>query len=220
MTELQSFLEKSSYRVVGITGTAGAGKTTIASRLSTERFVCYSFDARFVGDSEFRRRLLKDKAESSISAYIDACNQFNWWDWDAILSDIRSMLRDESFTMNAYDRDTGLVAQRVVVPDKRLIVCEGALLGPEAITELLDVIIFVYEPINVRFKRIMKKDAGRRSLIEILARFMITEYSEQSYYHHILNFHNDKLFFVDTNSKFIPFPEEILTKDAFIPVPI
>ena len=72
MTEIESFLLNGPYRVVGVTGNAGAGKSTLARNLPSDKFISYGIDGRFVGDSQFRKRLLKAKAESSIHAYIDA----------------------------------------------------------------------------------------------------------------------------------------------------
>lgn len=220
MTEIESFLVNSAFRVIGVTGNAGAGKSTLAKSLPKENFISYSIDGRFVGDSQFRKHLLKAKAESSIHAYIDACNQFNWWDWDSVIRDVSTLAANEPVVLEAYDRDKGAFCSESLVPDGRRVVCEGALLGPEAITELLDVIVFVYSPIKVRLERLIQKDAARRNVTEIVARFLITEYSETLYYQHLFENQREKIFFVNGNGAFIPHPPDVLASESFIPLPL
>jgi len=220
MTEIESFLLNGPYRVVGVTGNAGAGKSTLARNLPSDKFISYGIDGRFVGDSQFRKRLLKAKAESSIHAYIDACNQFNWWDWDSVIRDVAALAGDQPVDLEAYDRDKGSFGTASLVPNGRRVICEGALLGPEAITQLLDVIVFVYTPIGVRLERLLSKDAGRRSVTEIVSRFLITEYSERLYYEHLFDSQREKMYFVNGEGTFIPCPQDVLSRESFIPLPL
>lgn len=220
MSELNEFLTTCNYNYIGITGNAGAGKTSFLRSLNEHTFSKYSIDWRFIGDSLFRKQLLKIKSENSIHSYIDACNQFNWWDWDLIYRDLTDLKLKKSVTFNAYDRDTGTYNNVSVSGESKKIVFEGALLGPEIITKNLDTIIFIYTPREIRFDRIFKKDITRRNMSEIISRFLITEYSESIYHNQLINLYKDKIFYADSNGSFIPKPSDIIARDCFIPLPI
>lgn len=220
MKDVDVFLSNSDWNCIGVTGNAGAGKTCLSNSLSPEKFVKYSIDWRFIGDSAFRKELLKVKANNSINSYIDACNQFNWWDWDQVSKDIAGLMSGSEIFFNAYDRDTGGYSNVGVKRLNKKVVVEGALLGPESMMNMFDAIIFVYSPARIRLDRILGKDTGRRSVDEIVARFLITEYSESIYYRQLLTNYGDKVFFVDDSGGFISYPPDVLSRDCFIPLPI
>jgi len=220
MNQVELFLTSSDYKLIGVTGNAGAGKSTLTSNLPEDNFLKYSIDWRFVGDSRFRRKLLKEKAKSSLDSYIDACNQFNWWDWDLVLKDLNELKIGRDVEFFAYNRDLGSNQATSLFAKDKKIICEGALLGNEALINQLEIILFVYTPINQRLTRLLKKDSERRSLNEILARFLITEYSENRYYEMLLKNHGENIFFVNDSLEFIPCPKEILSKDFFVPLPV
>lgn len=220
MKDVDVFLACSDWTCIGVTGNAGAGKTSFSKSLDCNKFVKYSIDWRFVGDSVFRKELLSAKAKNSIHSYIDACNQFNWWDWDLVYKDIVDLISGNEIVFGAYDRDTGRYSNVAIERLNKKIVVEGALLGPESMIKMFDAIIFVYSPAKVRLSRILDKDAGRRSLGEIVARFLITEYSESIYYRQLLNSYSDKVFFVDNAGSFISCPSDVLSSDCFIPLPV
>lgn len=220
MMDIHTFLVNSNFKCIGITGNAGAGKTSLAASLNDDKFAKYSIDWRFIGDSLFRKQLLKAKANNSIHSYIDGCNQFNWWDWDQISKDLSNLQNEKPVTLNAYDRDTGSFSDLIINCDNRKIAIEGALLGPDLIVKVFEAVIFVYTPRLIRLERILEKDAERRNVNEIIARFMITEYSESLYYKHLLETYPDKIFFVNQHGSFIEYPSELLTEDYFIPIPI
>lgn len=208
----------SRFRVVGITGGSGSGKTTFAKMLSDDGV--YSIDSRFIGDSVFRKHLLNFKGKSSLDAYVDSCNQHNWWNWDAIETDIMQYFKDGFISLNDYyDRDTSKYEDDKIINGKPLIV-EGAILGPDAIVNSLESIFFVVTPKEQRLARLIKKDSSRRELGEILARFLITEFSENLYYHYLLAVHKDKINFVDENYKWLDgiLPRDVFSSHHYIPV--
>jgi uridine kinase len=220
MSELIQFLNNCDYKYIGVTGNAGAGKTSLLGCLEDDIFSKYSIDWRFIGDSAFRKQLLKMKSENSIHSYIDACNQFNWWDWNQIFKDFSDLKLHKQVAFNAYDRDTGSYKNVSVSRKNKKIVFEGALLGPEAITQDLDTIIFIYTPRKIRFDRIFNKDIARRNISEIISRFLITEYSESMYHEHLINCYKDKIFYADSEGSFIPKPSDVIASECFIPLPI
>lgn len=143
----------------GILGPAGSGKSSLAEQIkSTFGFKTISLDDFFIGDSEYRKRLLKAKQERSIDALQDAVNQFNWWDWN----EVRATL--------AY------------MAPKAPVFVEGAILGPPSILELYRKIFVYSEDQETRLRRLLTRDGHKRTVTEICARFLITEYSESSYY--------------------------------------
>ncbi len=142
----------------GLMGGAGSGKST-ETKLLARRFGYHVIHADdfFIGDSEFRKDLLKKKQEAGIPSLIDACNQFNWWDWGALYREIENSMG-------------------------RVTIVEGAILGPAYILNLFKKIFIVDERADIRLKRLLDRDGAKRSVSEICARFLITEYSEGIYY--------------------------------------
>jgi uridine kinase len=221
MTDIAEFLSNGRYGCVGVTGNAGAGKTSFTKSLDENNFIKYSIDWRFIGDSQYRKNLLDSKAKNSIFSYIDACNQFNWWDWDLILKDIFDIKNDGKFIIDAYNRDSGKYDQTEIINClNKTIVVEGALLGPEAFVKQLDAIVFVYTPPKQRLNRLLAKDSDRRCVNEILARFLITEYSENIYYQQLFENYYEKMYFVDCDGAFISAPNDFISKSSYVPLPV
>lgn len=147
----------------GLMAPAGAGKTTKAQELKEKfGYDIIHVDDYFIGDSLYRKELLANKQEISILDFKDACNQINWWNWDKLH---RAM---------SY------------VPTKPVIV-EGAILGPGFIINRLESIYFFTIETMRRFHNILCRDNHKRTINEICARFLITEYSEGLYYRRLFN---------------------------------
>jgi uridine kinase len=172
--------------IYGLTGGAGAGKTTLAKNLKSfcDEISIYSADFRFIGGSEERKQLLKFKQGLSIESYVDVCNQYNWWDWDAIENDLRILKSGGNVTITKpYDRDKGSFDNEIVIDgSKPYIIYEGNNIGSPAIIELLSLVFILNTRDDIRFQRLYQKDLDRRTLKEIMARFLITEYSENLSY--------------------------------------
>lgn len=141
----------------GLMAPAGSGKTTFSNTLP---YKVIHVDDYMIGDSLYRKSLLREKQAVDFEMYEDACNQLNWWDWSRLFHDL-------SFT-----------------PTTPVIV-EGAILGPKFIRAKLDKIFFFSESPETRFSRVMKRDSSKRVLSEILARFLVCEQSENRYYRNI-----------------------------------
>jgi uridine kinase len=202
----------------GITGAAGSGKSYAGKLLcEQEKLALYSIDYRFIGDSLDRLALLNRKQARSTADFQDSANQFNWWDWSAINHDLAELTFGKEVVLESpYDRASGKKGNPLVILSAKKILVEGALLGPPSLVEKLTKIFFLVTPQSVRFNRIMEKDAGRRSFNEILARFLITEYSENMYYKHLFSWAEDKLVFIDALSG-QPCLKPKLPMDLFIP---
>jgi hypothetical protein len=71
----------------------------------------------------------------------------------------------------------------------------------------------------VRFERILAKDSARRSFNEILARFLITEYSETIYYRNLFTWAADRIVFVDTATGH-PCARPDLPDELFVPLKV
>lgn len=220
-----------SQKVIGITGNAGAGKTTFAHYIShyyNNQIPVYSIDFRFIGDSNYRSNLLKSKQNNSIQQYIDACNQFNWWDWEAIYKDITCLLEGKEVVIEkAYDRLTGKIENEIILKPWKKIIIEGALLGPMMILNLIDSILFIKRDVEERFNALIDKDKYRRTFKESISRFLITEYSEETYYQNYLSIANINNFatyykgtleYKDINKEFNKFDKEL--NHNFIPLSI
>lgn len=175
--DVRQFIQNNNFAIVGITGGAGSGKSYLARHLG---FATFSIDSGFIGDSDFRKQLLQSKRQVSQQDYLDAINQYNWWNWDKIESDIRVMMR-ENYPL----------------------VVEGAFLGNPSILELFGAIIFIQTDDSVRFNRLVKRDGHKRTYNELMDRWQITGQSETAYYTMLFNVYPEKVYIVDVDYDFI-----------------
>jgi len=193
-----------------IVGSAGSGKTTIANNVKKlfDEIQVYSMDYRLIGNGESRKELLQKKSNFSLESYQDACNQQNWWDWDKIENDIDCLKNGKNIVIeNAYDRDTGLFKE-INICAKKNIICEGAILGPHWIINKFSKILFLATDPYIRLDRLINKDKNRRTITEIIARFLITEYSENMHYKNLFKYYEDKIICIGNykfeNLQYIP----------------
>jgi len=211
----------SNYKVIGITGQAGAGKSFFSNIIKeSSNFTVISSDYFFIGDSEYRKQLLSKKYESSLEYYIETINQYSWWNWDIIYLVLNTLINKKPYELtNIYNRETGLCDQNLILQPTNSIIYEGAILGSSNILSLLDIIIFVdVDPIK-RLNRLIEKDKNRRTIEELLARFLITQKSEKNYYNSYLkNFKN--IIYINDDFKIIEKPLHITQEsNQFIPLP-
>lgn len=213
--------------LVGITGRAGSGKTTLTRRISKElkekgiESVVYSGDWRFYLDSESRKRWLMERWKSGILQYIYAINQYQWWDFDSIFEELDSMLQGKTTRIhNAYNRKNGVKELNFDIHgiEEGVVIYENSILGGEEHFGKIDAILVVNTPDIVCLERILKKDAGRRSLCEILSRYLITTYSENIFLKELFQKCPDKIVSCDSDGEMGGYPpiQEVNT----IPVPI
>lgn len=223
--DIKTYINNSNFKLIGIVGGAGAGKSTLTNALGLEEnILSYSADHKFIGDSAFRKDLLLQKSKKSLESYIDACNQYNWWDWDSIYRDLSNLKSNQEVSMlTKYNRDRGVSEEGLTYKPtiQSKIVYEGALLGTTEILNLLDVVIFVHTKSSTRLNRLIAKDISRRSINEIIARFLITEYSESKHYELLFKFFESKIVIVDGDYNFITCSkQDIISTNNYIPFPI
>lgn len=216
---IANLMSREGAGLYGLCGPAGTGKTFTSGRLREALGLSvYSIDQRFIGDSASRKDLLKRKQRTSIQAFLDSANQFNWWDWGLVLQDVDLLSSGQPAVIRkAYDRDKGATGEDVVVPPTRQVIIEGAFLGPPFVIRSLQRIFFIRTPQWLRFQRLHEKDRTRRTMTEICARFLITEYSETQYYHQLFNWAADKIVFLDGESG-LPVGRPTLEPEQFLPI--
>lgn len=208
MDDLKRFLSKNDFAAIGICGRAGSGKTTLAQRLAASlqdagiQGLVYSGDYRFLQDSEARAAMIKQfwaHAPDNFDAYV---NQFSWWDFAQIHDDLQKLLRGIPVLIeDGYDRTTGSKGQRVqLVLDRQgprtMILYENAILGHEPILELLDAVLFLTTSDETCLARVLEKDRGRKRFDAILARTLITHFSESLHYQWLQQHFRQKLFYL------------------------
>ncbi len=225
--DIYLYIENSPAKIIGITGNAGAGKSSLAKYITTKStsYLQYSSDYKFIGDSKFRKELLERKAKDSIASYIDACNQYNWWNWEEIYTDLQKLKKHDSVTLKSkYNRDVGKTEEGIILnnnKDKKILY-EGALLGDNRILNLIDVLFFITTEPEIRLKRIIEKDKERRTLNDICSRFLITEYSENLYYESLFKTFKKPIFVLDQDYNILAFNKKKLFPSStnYIPIPI
>lgn len=216
---------KNQKGIIAITGAAGSGKTTLCNKLYQTFNSCakYSADFAFIGDSQYRKNLLDQKQKYSIDHLIDACNQFNWWNWEQVENVINTFIVDGSLSSSeVYNRDTGKMELNDALEKKDLLIYEGAILGPDVILNKINKIFFLTCSPEIRLQRLLNKDIDRRNIQEIAARFLITEYSETIYYKYLFEHYNSKITIINEDGNILPFlNDKIFNKSNFyLPIKI
>lgn len=195
--EVQKLLRPDGVSVLGVTGPAGAGKSTHIAPLATaqaedQRFATaiLPLDAFFILSSRERKKWLADGMAVSAEEGARRANQMQWWDFGRAQEAIDTLRRGKSLHLTGvYNRKDGgeLTGEIHIVPPSggMLVVLEGV-----AICHLddLDELMFTYAPAPVRLERLRVRDAHRQGA-EILERFAITQAFEIPYFrdhwHHI-----------------------------------
>ncbi|MFH0837586.1 MAG: hypothetical protein V1870_05630 [Candidatus Aenigmatarchaeota archaeon] len=212
---------------VGVCGRAGSGKSTLVKRIVEELAPIsisanfYYGDWRFRLDSKSRKKWIEEKWQSGMDEYIRAINQYSWWDFEKIYNDLESLTKGEDVVIeNAYDRVTGLKNQIVNISGIRdgIIFYENCVLGGVEILNKLDIIIWVNEDDILCFNRLAQKDKSRRTFPDILARTLMTMYSENFFFKVLLEKFADKLLVSDSSGMVGGFP--IIEDVKHLPIPM
>jgi uridine kinase len=213
--------------LVGVCGRAGSGKTVLANKISEELSrrsiptLHYSGDWRFKLDSEQRKAWLREKWFMGMNEYLQATNQFNWWDFEKIYGDLNLLTKGRSVMMkDAYDRKSGKKDSEVTLSatGEGVIFYENCILGGAEILEKLDLIVLLNTTDEVCLERLITKDSTRRNFFDIVARFLMTSYSENLFLKFLLEKFSQKLIVCDSDGKFGEFPE--IEEVSQIPTPI
>lgn len=217
MLNLINIIKQNKFVV--ITGQAGAGKTYLASKCKEQGFAnVYSTDFRFFGDSNYRKTLLETK-KNNFFEYVEAMNQYSWWDWNTIEKEVFNCLKNKSkFVLETvYNRDTGNIIDILEEDKKETFILEGAIIS-ESLLKKCDKIVCVVADDELRFNRLLKKDRTRRHFIEIINRYMITNYSENLYFNNVLSLFKDKIIFIDENYNIINYKH--INNKNYIPLEV
>ena len=223
--EIIEYIANSNFKIFAVTGNAGAGKTFFSDTACSEisEISKYSIDWRFIGNSKDRVELLRKKSEFSLPAYVDAINQFSWWNWDQVYKDIEFWIESGHISIkNHYDRVTGQIDETEQIYTSEKLLIEGAILGPPILLQSFDKIFFIHVPPEIRFQRLIEKDKGRRSIKDICIRFLITEYSENLHYQTLFKWYEDKIIFLNESWEIIPFidTDKLIERNNYIPIRI
>lgn len=202
MSDLSIYLGNTYSKVIAIVGPAGSGKSTFCKEYPT----VYELDSAFIGDSNFRKELLKHKSKD-LNSYIDACTMQNWWNWNKAVDEIDKLTEMVTGIAN-MDSYHG-----------KFVLINGAILSP-GIASAADEIFYVHVPAEVRWKRLCERDGHKRSFTELMARFMITQFAESMHYINLFRNHANKIKVVDADFNFLPsFDLNIFKEPTYVPFP-
>jgi len=213
--------------LIGICGRAGAGKTTLLQKISDEltsaciQNVAYSGDWRFILDSTDRKEWLEEKWRSGMDAYLNAINQFGWWDFTEIFKDLAALQNEQAITITgAYNRLSGTKTAEISLGPIRhgIILYENCILGHLDTMKSFDTIVIVNTPDQLCLERVLRKDAHRRPVSDIATRYLMTTYSENIFLRALRTRFSARTVACDSDGQFSPFPE--INEITHIPVPI
>ncbi|OGY78949.1 MAG: hypothetical protein A3B74_03600 [Candidatus Kerfeldbacteria bacterium RIFCSPHIGHO2_02_FULL_42_14] len=190
--EIQTLWREGDILIYGLTGQAGAGKTSsaeeVVSHLREQNIPAASLglDAYFILSSAERKAWLAEGERVSPAEGKRRRNQLLWWDFQALQCDLLHFKQGEPIQLRGvYNReDKGEKTRNIdIVPDERrgfVLVLEGVAL---AHVEVLDGLAYVHAPADVRYLRIQMRDSARRPIpAEAWNRFRLTQEFEIPYF--------------------------------------
>ncbi len=178
---------------LGITGQAGAGKTTHIAPLAIAAVQDLGgegyelpLDAFFILSSKQRKLWLAEGERISPEEGVQRRNQLRWWNFDRSRAVLRTLRNGDGVHLrNVYNRAAGgeLTGEISIPPAtagrKRLITFDGVAI-PE-VRDLLDRLLYVHAPATVRLGRLRDRDRHRQGA-EVLERFKLTQEFEIPYF--------------------------------------
>ena len=183
-------LPESGLSVIGITGPAGAGKTTmiapfIQTMIESKGGWCsiMGLDSFFKLSSEDRSQWLKEGKESGEREYAFRSNQMNWWDFSNAECSLRSLKAGKPLHLtNVYNRaDKGRLTGtiRIAPPlGKGIFILDGVAI---AHLQEIDALLYVHAHDDIRFQRLVIRDA-HRGYDAAQERFKLTQEFERQYF--------------------------------------
>lgn len=187
---LASYYVPGRVSVVGLTGRAGAGKTTNADRVvdhyrgngvPVEKI---GLDAFFKQSSRDRKAWLEEGKQIGNEEYWRRANQWEWWDFDKAAETIRTLKNGETVHLRGiYNRaDKGeLTGEQKIEPSERglVVVFEGV--ATAHMRDLLDGLVYVNAHPKTRQERLLGRDMHRAGSAA-LERFEVTQRFESKYF--------------------------------------
>lgn len=189
-TLAKSLYEPGNVKIVGLTGRAGAGKTTTAGKLVE---TCnqlgipaniLSLDAFFILSSKDRRAWLEEGKQLGEDEYAERADQASWWDFDKMRQALQQLQEGQSLHMTGvYNRaDKGELTGEITIepnPQGCVIVVEGVAIAH--MRDFMDRLIYVNTHPLVRRQRLLGRDQHRAADAAI-ERFLLTQGFENYYF--------------------------------------
>lgn len=177
------------HTILGITGQAGAGKSTFAKRIHGAyadaglNSLSLGIDWWFILSSRERKQWLVDGDAIGGEEAARRRNQQSWWDFDRLERDLLALRRGETVHLRGvYNRDDGgeLTLNVDLTPDPAgtTFILEGVAI---AHLEAIDHLVYLHVSPEVRRRRLEQRDR-QRSGAEHDERFKLTQSFEQRYF--------------------------------------
>ncbi|OGZ97337.1 MAG: hypothetical protein A3J10_00425 [Candidatus Sungbacteria bacterium RIFCSPLOWO2_02_FULL_54_10] len=185
-----SHLVPGEIRILGVTGQAGAGKTShiapmIQSIAASKNYwaAILPLDAFFKFSSEERSQWLAEGEASGEEEAARRRDQMTWWDFQKAEDVLRTLHEGKPVNMTGvYNRaDKGRLTGTIeITPEEKggLLIFEGVATAHLA---TLHAVFYVHAPSVVRLDSLLERDK-HRDREEALKRFALTEAFEQRYF--------------------------------------
>lgn len=179
---------KGSIGVLGLTGKAGAGKTSLARELvelaRSLNIPCahLPLDYFYRMSSDKRRWWLEEGERLGPAEFDRRANQLEWWDFDRLGTVLQSLRRGEQVTLaNVYHREQGgELTLTITVDPVELLIVDGVAICHDVLEPFLDQLIYLHASAEVRFARLLRRDLHRAGQAA-RDRFLVTERFERGY---------------------------------------
>ncbi len=195
---------------LGLTGRAGAGKTTFLGEISREaetrglHVSPYEVDWNFKLSSSERAAWITEGIQVGRAEYAKRANQLTWWDFAKVAENVALLKKGGVMEMSdAYNKKSGAKDKYVKlgpVPEDGLLIVENCFVADPAISDNLDVVAYVFVRPDKGFLNTWARDGHRKPWFPYVQRYMETTWSEDAYMGEHMGAIEEKMLVIDNTN--------------------
>ncbi len=212
--EVREVIEREKTPTIGVSGQAGAGKTTFVKEfceyLSNKHSLdsqIMNFDYFFKLSSKERKKWIDDGMSVGGDEYLRRSNNLEWFDFPKFYTALEQLKQQKRVILDkVYDKHTGELIKTVNLDPDRITLVDGVFILH---CPLLDTKVYIHRDPDERRKNIEKRDGHRKSKEALDRRWIETQGTEIPYLERTLK-NADVI--VDASKGYKIFSEENITQ--------